>query len=418
VNSTLVIACQSMQALAFGGIALFLPLIRDDFGISFSQAGMLAATTTIFYAVMQIPAGIMADRYDAKRLFAIGLLGVNILSLTLALLDSFGLLLVNQAVSGVFRALLFVPGMMLIVQQFAADRRATAMGLYIVGGFSSNVLLNALGPALVEPLGWRWLFVLFSVSGLLVLALFWKLGDPVPKKPTPERFAISELTDVLKFPIIWLTGFIQFVRLSVVTAVAFWLPSLLIEDKGYSLAASGAVVAVGAAVTAPSNFLGGWISDRLNRPLLIIGISMVVLASTLMLISVADRGPALIAVVAVNTIFIQIYFGPLFAVPWQYMGAANGGMISGFGNLCANLGGITFTYLLGSIKDATGSFNVGLYALAAMCVAGLIAVWIITRLPVRVRDRDRLSPGSADADERRSIRNGITPSGPAHDRSQ
>lgn len=124
-----------MQGLAFGGIALFLPLIRQDIGISFSQAGTLAAVTTISYALMQIPAGVMADRYDAKRLFAIGLLAVNILSLTFALLDSFGLLLLNQAVSGAFRALLFAPGMMLIVQQFPDDRRATAMGMYIVGGF-------------------------------------------------------------------------------------------------------------------------------------------------------------------------------------------------------------------------------------------------------------------------------------------
>ena len=77
VNSTLIIACQSMQGLAFGGIALFLPLIRQDIGISFSQAGTLAAVTTISYALMQIPAGVMADRYDAKRLFAIGLLAVN-----------------------------------------------------------------------------------------------------------------------------------------------------------------------------------------------------------------------------------------------------------------------------------------------------------------------------------------------------
>lgn len=389
VNSTLIIACQSMQGLAFGGIALFLPLIRQDIGISFSQAGTLAAVTTISYALMQIPAGVMADRYDAKRLFAIGLLAVNILSLTFALLDSFGLLLLNQAVSGAFRALLFAPGMMLIVQQFPDDRRATAMGMYIVGGFSSNILLNALGPVLVEPLGWRCLFILFSTSGLLVLALFWKLGDHAPKKTTGERFKMSELTDVLKYPIMWLTGFIQFVRLSVVTAMAFWLPSLLIEDKGYSLAASGAVVALSAAVTAPSNFLGGWVSDRLNRPLLVVGVALVILAITLTLISVLDAGLPLIATVAVNAIFIQIYFGPLFAIPLQYIGSGSGGMISGFGNLCANLGGFTFTYALGAIKDATGSFHVGLHALAGACLAGSIIIWIITRLPVPLQDRSR-----------------------------
>ena len=42
-NVTLVVPCQIFQALTFGGIALFLPLIRDDLQMSFAQGGMLSA---------------------------------------------------------------------------------------------------------------------------------------------------------------------------------------------------------------------------------------------------------------------------------------------------------------------------------------------------------------------------------------
>nr|WP_296768883.1 MFS transporter [Rhodococcus sp. (in: high G+C Gram-positive bacteria)] len=388
LNATLIIVCQSMQALAFGGVALFLPLIRDDVNISFSQAGSLAAVGTFTYAIMQVPAGYLADRYDPKRLFVIGLIGVNLLSMMFATLDQYSLLVANQAVSGVFRALIFAPGLILMQKQFRPDRAATAMGLYVAGGFSSNILLNALGPILVDTLGWRWLFVLFSLSGLLVLSAFARLGDSVYRPPTKDAARGSALKALLKHRVVWVSGFIQFVRLAVVTGVAFWLPSLLVDDKGFSLGVAGAVVAIGAAVTAPSNFLGGWLSDRLHRPRLVIGSSLAMLAVTLSLIPLIDNLAALIAVIAVNAIFIQLYFGPLFAVPLQYVGSNNAGVLSGFGNFCANLGGFAFTFILGAVKDSTGSFDLGLYMLAGLCVAGLGATALIGARPTEQAEPD------------------------------
>ncbi|GAA4965885.1 nitrate/nitrite transporter NarK [Nonomuraea thailandensis] len=381
LNSTLIVVCQSMQALAFGGIALFLPIIRQDVAITTSQAGLLAAIGTATYALMQIPSGYLSDRFDPKRLFVFGLLGTNLLSLTFALLDSYGWLLANQAVSGIFRSLVFAPGLLLISRQFREDRRATAMGLYVAGGFSSNILLNALGPVLVGPLGWRWLMILFSVSGVLVLLAFAKLGDSAPHKADAKPPTWADAREILAHRAVWLSGFVQFVRLAVVTGMAFWLPSLLVEDKGFSLGMAGAVVAIGATVTAPSNFLGGWVADRLGRPLAVVGISLAMLAVTIFLIPFVDALPALIAVIAVNSIFLQLYFGPLFAVPLRYVGTANTGLVSGFGNFCANLGGVAFSYGLGAFKDATGSFDAGLWTLAGLCVAGLVATWLISRLP-------------------------------------
>ncbi|WP_336882688.1 MFS transporter [Rhodococcus globerulus] len=382
LNATLIIICQSMQALAFGGVALFLPLIREDVNISFSQAGTLAAISTFTYAICQVPAGYLADRYDPKRLFVVGLIGVNLLSAMFAVLDDYGMLLANQAVSGVFRALIFAPGLLLMQQQFRPDRAATAMGLYVAGGFSSNILLNALGPALVGPLGWRWLFIAFSLSGLLVLFAFAALGDSVVRPPKGTPTDRADLKTLLRYRVVWLSGFIQFVRLAVVTGVAFWLPSMIVEDKGFSLGIAGAVVAIGAAVTAPSNFLGGWMSDRLDRPLLVIGTSLAMLAITLAIIPLVDSLGILIAVIAVNSVFVQLYFGPLFAVPLQHVGRDNAGVLSGFGNFCANLGGFAFTFGLGAIKESTGSFDIGFWVLAGLCVAGLLTTGLIARIPV------------------------------------
>ncbi|MEA2177913.1 MAG: hypothetical protein QOG77_1210, partial [Solirubrobacteraceae bacterium] len=109
-DAVLLMLCQSSQALIIGGLALFLPVIREDLGLTFTQAGSLAAASTLVYALMQIPSGYLADRAGPKRLFLIGLAGTNLLALMFALLGDYWAALANQAVSGFFRALVFAPG--------------------------------------------------------------------------------------------------------------------------------------------------------------------------------------------------------------------------------------------------------------------------------------------------------------------
>jgi ACS family D-galactonate transporter-like MFS transporter len=369
---TLLVVCQSAQALIFGGIALFLPLIRTDLGLSFAQAGTLAAASNLTYALMQVPSGFLADRFSPRTLFVIGLVGTNVLAAMFAVLTSYEILLVNQALSGFFRALVFAPGLLLISEQFPSDRRATAMGLYVAGGFSSNILLSSVGPLLVGPLGWRLLFGIFAVAGLLALVLYRRVAGPAVPKPAHERPArISDLPVLLRHRIVWLTGVIQFARLAVAQGFTFWLATWLVVDRGQSLTAAGLVVALGAAVTAPANYLGGYLSDRIGRPLLVIGGSLAVLSVGLALLTYVPGMPAVLAVVALISVVVQVYFGPLFALPISVVGSERAGLLSGFGNFCANLGSFAFVYLLGAVKDVTGSFRVGFLSLSVLCVIAL-----------------------------------------------
>jgi sugar phosphate permease len=53
------------------------------------------------------------------------------------------------------------------------------------------------------------------------------------------------------------------------------------------------------------------------------------------------------------------------------------GTATGFGNFFANLGGLTFAYLLGAVKDATGAFESGFFTLSAACIVGLFfTIWL------------------------------------------
>lgn len=379
----LIVICQSTQGFSLGGIALFLPLIRDDIGLTFGEAGGLGAVSLLVFAAMQVPAGYLADRFGPKRLFLLGLLGLNICSLTFALADSFNALLVNQALAGLARSFVFAPGLLLITHEFPAERRATALGLYVAGGFSSNVLLSLVGPLLVGFVGWRWIFVGFSLLGLGVTLLYWRAGSPGPTRQRDSYVRLRELPRLLTHPVMWVAGGVQFVRYSVVNGLSFWLPSYLIAEKGFSLHSAGLLLAAAAVVTAPSNFLGGHLSDRLQRPVLVIGVSLTVLTATIVTLVSARSVPIVVMVVLLQAIFVQFYFGPLFEIPIKVLGVRTAGLTSGWSNLCANIGGLSFAFGLGQVKDVTGSFAIGMYAMVGLCLLGLVGAYTLSVLLAR-----------------------------------
>jgi len=88
----------------------------------------------------------------------------------------------------------------------------------------------------------------------------------------------------------------------------------------------------------------------------------------------------LIAIIMLNAIFVQFYFGPLFAIPVEVLGPNMTATTTGVGNFFANLGAFTFALLLGALKDATGSFNAGFYAMAGACLVALVFTILLARV--------------------------------------
>ncbi len=391
---TLTVICQSFNAISLGGLALMLPLIRQDLGLTFTQAGSLAASGTLVYALMQIPAGHLADRFSPKHLFVIGVFGSAALALVLGLVQNYWQALAIQIVSGFFRALLFTPGMAIVTGWFPPKRRATAMGLYLIGGQTGSVIFNlvgpllvTLGPILVSMAGWRFAFITVAALGMFSALLLGKIGKEPAFLAPRRKSRMLEVLQLFRFKIMWVCASIQFVRYSIALSLTYWLPSLLVNEKGLDLQFTGFIIAIQAVLIAPSNIIGGYISDRLKRPTLVIFVSLMVLACTTTLIVLVKNIPLLIGLIALNAIFVQMYFGPLFAIPVEVLGAQKAGISSGFGNMFANIGGLLATYILGALKDITGGFAAGFHYITGLAIAGLVLTLILTRMRSRALDR-------------------------------
>ncbi len=376
----LVVLCLFSQNLATFGVALFLTDIQKDLGASFTQGGSLAAILLLVYALMQIPAGFLADRFGRKRVFVVGMLGVTVLSLTFGLVQNYGQAMANQALNGLFRSLLFAPGMALLASWFSPQRRATAMALYSLGMFSGQVIFYSVAPLLAAISSWRLPFIVFSAAGIVISAAYLWLGKEPATSASPHMVKLSEMFRLLRYRIMWYCNIIQYVRLALLQGTAFWLPTLLVSDKGIALQVTGLIIALRYVFMGPANMLGSYISDRIKNHTLIIGISLVFMAITTVLIVEVDNMAWLIAIIMLNAIFVQFYFGPLFAIPVEVLGPNMTATTTGVGNFFANLGAFTFALLLGALKDATGSFDAGFYAMGGACLVALVFTILLARV--------------------------------------
>lgn len=380
LNLMLIMLCMSFQAVVLAAIALFLPLIVQDLDFSFTQGGSLPAISIFVYAVMQIPAGFLADHYGLKKVFFVGVLGTTILCLAFGLISAYWQAFINQALTGLFRSFIFASGVALLAGWFEPERRATAMGLSLLGIFWGPFLMNLIGPPIVEHSNWRFPFITFSSLGILSAFLYQVVGKEGPGSGKIGEVGIRDVTKLFGHRFMWVCGIIQFVRLGVMNGFAFWLPTFLMDERGLSLKAAGFVIALRSLVMSPSNILGSYISDRLKRPSEIIGISLIVLAATTSLMAITQDFPLLLTLILINSVFVQLYFGPIFAIPVEKYGGDMTATLTGFGNFFANLGSFAFSYLLGMLKDRTGHLEWGFHAISGACIISLIFVFILERM--------------------------------------
>jgi nitrate/nitrite transporter NarK len=264
------------------------------------------------------------------------------------------------------------------------------MSLFIVGSFVGTIALSLTAPPLSSWVGWRAAYAIYALAGIAAAIAFRVYATETRSIRAGAAVGLEDTLHVLGHRIVWACNALQFIRFALCTAFNFWLPSLLLSDRGFPLERVGAVVALSAACAAAANPLGGYVSDRFRNPPLVIGTSLTAVACTSALLVSVHSTWALLVVVALHSIFMTVYFGPLFAVPVEALGQRTAGLATGIGNLFANLGALIAAYTLGIVKDTTGSFAAGFYGMAVLAAIGvLIAFWL-----ARLRNR-ALAPGRA-----------------------
>ncbi|HWM94633.1 MAG TPA: MFS transporter [Thermoanaerobaculia bacterium] len=247
---------------------LFTP-IKAEMKFSDLQLALLGTTSfVIFYTLLGVPFGRLADRVVRKNLIAGGLAVWSLFSGLTGFCDSFWSIFLCRVMVGVGEATLGPAALSMLGDYFPPRIRATVQGIYSSGIAIGGGLAFFLGGWIGQSYGWRWAFYLLGFPGLALALVVFLLREPARGRTevAAVRYGREDWKILFRSaPLLYLyLGYALFGLAA--NNLGVWGAAFFARVHGMSLATigiAGGVLSV--AVGLPVMILGGYVSDRLRR---------------------------------------------------------------------------------------------------------------------------------------------------------
>ena len=330
--------------------------LMRDFAIGGATLGSLSAAYFYAYALVQVPVGMLLDRFGPRSL----LTGAALLAagggLAFALAGSLSGAILGRALIGLGVGFAYISTLKLASFWFPPHRFGLVAGLTLTAGTLGAVGAQVPLAALLSLAGWRAAMTVVAALGLVlaVLMLLFVRDRPVgvpPARP-PAAGMLAGLGQVLREPATWqLTAATGLIGASVLAFAGLWGVPYLEQVEGLSRVEAGLLTSAMLAAWAAGGPACGWLSDRLGRrrPVLIGGALLMALLWLPVLlpgIPLALRSLAFIAVGAAAGSMVVA-----FAAARDRFGNALAGSAMGVVNSSVVLCGAAMQTLVGLLLD-------------------------------------------------------------------
>lgn len=299
-----------------------LPLLNSDLGISYTMLGLLLSLRGIMSSGMQIPAGILVDRYGAKTILTIGLAMCAIGTLMTAAAVDYWMILLGGIVLGIGNSAFHPADYSILSASMDESFMGRAFSLH---SFSGN-LGGAIAPAVLITItaffNWRISLLVAGITGFIILAGLltqWKYisEDSVPqgrkKKPAAPADASDGASDapsdaaapqstwetmryILTSPAIMFLFLYYCMNTLASGGLRNFAVAGLVETHTTAATVANAAFTAFLFASAAGVLVGGWLADYTKRLELIAGLGLTISAGVLVLIG-AYSMPVIILVV-------------------------------------------------------------------------------------------------------------------------
>lgn len=234
--------------------------LMELYGVSYTQISILMSAQLWPHAVMQLPAGMIADRLGVRRTQLLSLLCMGIGSALPALGPVLGWGIAGRMITGVGTGMAWLATLKLLAIG-APGGRAGAYQAFFAGSFSMGSILAYLAIPVIAGAGWRWVFLTPAILCLPLLAMLPAIR-PAPRSAPGPSLPVRRIVEMRSA---WILGIYHAVSYGSMLSIGNWIPSLLAEVSGHrtatQLAWGGALVMF---VSGVSRLSGGFIIFRVS----------------------------------------------------------------------------------------------------------------------------------------------------------
>lgn len=379
--------------------------MNADLHFSATIYGTGAGLFFIGYLLCEVPSNLLLLRFGPRRWLARIMLTWGLLAMAMMFVRTPVEFYVVRFLLGVAEAGFFPGVIYYLTLWFPAAMRARAVSRFYVALPLASVVMGSLAGWLLGLdgklglSGWQWLFLLEGLpSALYSFVILRSLpngpADAAWLNAAEKEWLQAQLKAdsahahlgheagvlrALLSPKVWMIGLFFFCALTCSYGYGFSAPAILQSVTGWTVAQVGYLVAVFGIAGAISMLLGGAHSDRTGDRVLHCVVPCCVMATGYMIASTGQ--PAWLVIVALGASFIAFNAlqGPALAVPTQFLsGRAAAAGIAAM-NTITMFSGFVGPYWMGRVKDATGSYWLGLRGLAVPSFAAAVVMLVLTR---------------------------------------
>jgi MFS transporter, ACS family, D-galactonate transporter len=365
-------------------LSIAAPLLKNELHISNTQLGTLLAAFFWPYALMQIPAGWLVDRFDVKWVFAAGFFLWTAATGVTSILHGFTALLIIRIVLGLGESVAFPSYGKVLGTHFKEANRGFANAMIISGLALGPAVGMLVGGAAVGRFGWRPFFLALGFAGLMWLP-FWTRW--MPSRQCQQASASncnSGYLDIFCHRSAWGTCIGQSAINYFLYFLVTWLPFYLVRGRHLTLnqmARAGALVFLMSALSSAATgklsdrwILAGASVSRVRKGFMLAGHVGI---GILFCLTGLSSGWIFYVMLALTGVFLGMSMCNSWAIPQILAGPSMVGRWVGVQNFVGNVAGAIAPVLTGFLLDRTGSFYWPFFISAAVAWIGAIGWYFV-----------------------------------------
>lgn len=360
--------------------------------LSATQTGWVLSAFFLGYALMQIPGGILADKFGAKVILVAAVFFWSLFTALTAIADSFLLLVIIRFLFGIGEGGFQPAAAKVIATVFPAKQRSKAMSLLLASAAVTLVLVPLVGAYLIVSMGWRLVFVCAGMLGLVMTQLYRRCIDVPTMQISTTIKGDRIIRMLLRRPLMWLLLGAFFAIYAVNWGLTSWLPIYLTDVRGLALIDIGLLQLVPGVIMLVCMFCYGMLIDKLslqaNKRLAALFTTGIVICLYLMFFAKTIVG--FIVYQSCIIMFITYIVVLLPSVLLKVIPEAVVATAMGIANTGGQLAGFAMPVLIGLLIDYTGGSYVSVCYLLMACAALCVPLLLLLNTSVSAQENVKL----------------------------